>query len=230
MMTRLGLTLSSALLLLAAWAADLKGAGLVPDDEVYDFGHIGLEFTVMHDFAFYNEGSEPFTIDSARVTCDCSQAFVLDSLVQPGDTGKVRLSFTTTNFYGPNNKILTVYTSDPDLPQKQFFYLAIVGQWFNGIKPDPISLFFLPMHKEKKIAVTNKKFNHIVLTFADQLDTLFDVSIVTAKARRGENVEAEIRPRASLRAGTYHSNLRLAITSPGEEPVYLTIPVKIVRY
>lgn len=213
-------------------AAAISGfsAGLVPDDEMYDFGHIGLEFTVLHDFAFYNAGTTPFTIDSARVTCDCSNAIVLDSVVQPGDTGKVRLSFTTTNFYGPNNKILTVYTSDPDLPVRQFYYLAIVGQWFNGIKPDPISLFFLPMHKEKRISVTNQKFNHIVMKFADQLDTLFDVTIVTDKARRGEKVEAEIVPKASLRAGTYHSSVRLAIMTPGEEPVYLTIPVKIVRY
>jgi hypothetical protein len=229
-MRRFRLLFCLTLVSLSTVASGSFGAGLVPDDEMYDFGHIGLEFTVLHDFAFYNEGSQPFTIDSARVTCDCSMASVLDSVVQPGDTGRVRLSFTTTNFYGPNNKILTVYTSDPELPIRQFYYLAIVGQWFNGIKPDPISLFFLPMHDKKRITVTNQKFNHIVMSFADQLDTLLDVTILTPKARRGEKVEAEIVPKANLRAGTYHSSLRLAIATPGEEPVYLTIPVKIVRY
>lgn len=221
---------NTVLALLVIVSTSSVHAGLIPDDEVYDFGHVGLEFTIIHEFAFYNEGPEAITIDSARVTCDCSQAIVLDNVVQPGDTGKVRLSFTTTNFYGPNNKIMTIYTSDPELPQKQFFYLAIVGQWFNGNKPDPISLFFLPMQKTKQITVTNQKFNHIVMTYADQSDTLFDVTIVTDKARRGEKVVAEVTPRSTLRAGTYHSNLRLAITSPGEEAVYLTIPVKIVRY
>jgi len=219
--------LTSLVLLLIAAPSP---AQLRVEDDVWDFGHVGLDFTVLHDYEVVNEGTKPFRIDSARVTCDCSRVIVTDSIVEPGGTGTVRLSFTTTNFFGPNNKIVTLYTNDPAMPTKQLFYLAIVGQWFNGVKPDPISLFFLPPHKDKTVGVTNSHFNHIVLSTAGQPDSVFTVTILKDKARRGEKVEARIEPKADLGPGTYHTNVRFQIEAPDTDPVYLTVPIKIVRY
>lgn len=217
--------LLAGLLLGTAGRAELR-----VEDEVWDFGHVGLDFTVLHDYRVLNESDQTYKIDSARVTCDCSRVIVVDSIVEPGGTGSIRLSFTTTNFFGPNNKIVTLYTNDPDMPEKQLFYLAIVGQWFNGVKPEPISLFFLPPHKSKEVSVTNTHFNHIVLSPAGQSDTVFTVQVLNEKARRGEQVKAEIIPKENLNPGTYHANVRFKIETAEADPVYLTVPVKIVRY
>lgn len=217
----------AALLLLPFMSAR---ADLRVEEDVWDFGHVGLDFTVLHEYKIYNDGPKGFLIDSARITCDCSQVIVTDSMVEAGGSGAIRLSFTTTNFYGPNNKIVKLYTNDPEMPEKQLFYLAIVGQWFNGVKPDPISLFFLPPHKSKTVSVTNTHFNHIRLDTAGQSDTLFTVTILNEKARRGEKVEAKIEPKEHLNPGTYHANVRFRVEAPDSDPVYLTVPVKIVRY
>lgn len=205
-------------------------AGIEYVDMSYDFGHVALDFTVIANYTLYNTGPDPVRIDSVRVNCDCSQAFARDSLLDPGDTTVVRLSFETTNFFGPNNKQLAVYTSDPKRPKITMFYLSIVGQWFNGLKPDPYSLFFLPPHKKKDVKIPNVKFDRIELALAGEIDTLFDVRVTNQKARKGEHVSAEIVPSAGLRSGTYVSNVRLKILVPDSDPVYLTIPIKIVRY
>jgi hypothetical protein len=205
-------------------------AGIEYTDLSYDFGHVALDFTVIATYTLYNTGPDPVSIDSVRVNCDCSQAFAIDSLLQPGDTTTVRLSFTTTNFFGPNNKQLTVYTSDPKHPKINLFYLSVVGQWLNGIKPDPYAVFFLPPHKRKEIVIPNVKFDRIEIALAGQVDTLYDVKVTRPRARKGESVAAEIVPRPGLRGGTYYSNLRLQIIPSDGDSVYLTIPVKIVRY
>ncbi|MCB2201477.1 DUF1573 domain-containing protein [bacterium] len=205
-------------------------AGVEYVDLSYDFGHIALDFTVLANYTVYNTGPETITIDSVRVNCDCSQAFALDSILEPGDTTVIRLSFETTNFFGPNNKQFTVYTSDPKRPTLKFYYLSVVGQWFNGIRPEPHSLFFLPPHKKKEIKVANVKYDEIQLDFAGQIDTVYDVKVTHRKAGKGGSVSAEVIPKPNLRGGTYLGNVRFKVTVPDEDPVYLTIPVKIVRY
>lgn len=222
--------LVTASVILVITSAAFGQGGLTYVNQMYDFGHIPLDYTVFHDFQIYNEGSKALKIDSARANCDCSRAIVLDSIVRPGDTVGVRISFETTNFFGPNNKVMNVYTSDPNLPEIEFFYLSIVGQWFDGLKPDPINLFFLPPHKQKTVSFPNKQFNNIKLYYEDQLDTLFDVRILKDIARRNERAEAEIVPRPGLGAGTYVSNVRFRIEPTDHDPVYITVPVKIVRY
>ncbi|MBD3402109.1 DUF1573 domain-containing protein [candidate division GN15 bacterium] len=215
---------------LTAGESGSTNKGLAYTDLSHNFGHVALDFTVIAEYPIFNEGAETYTIDSVRANCDCSHAFAIDTVLAPGDTTQVRLSFTTTNFFGPNNKQLVVYTSDPDHPKMTFFYLATVGQWLKGLKPDPVSLFFLPPHKSKSISLTNNGFSRIELAFAGTPDSLFDVNITSDLARRGEQVSAEIVPFADLSAGTYLTNARFQVTVPEQEPVFLTIPVKIVRY
>ncbi len=211
----------------------LAEKGLRIESTVYDFGHVGLDYTIQHDFYFVNESDQPMTLDSAKVGCDCSRTFVMDRVVAPGDSGRVRISFETANWYGPNNKHLVAFTSDPNLSQVKLFYISIVGQWFNGISPKPISLFFLPPHKKKSVSIENSKFNRIELALADKLDTLFEVNIIDSVARRGEKVTAEVIPRTTLGGGTYVANMRLLVTGYSDdttEEYYVTVPVKIVRY
>jgi hypothetical protein len=154
----------------------------------------------------------------------------VDSVIAPGDSVWVRLSFTTTNFYGPNNKVFSVYTSDPANRELLFYYQASVGQWPEMIKPKPLSAFFLPPHKVKEMAVPNVSYNHILVEPDEQADSWYDVTIIESKARRRESAQVRVTPSTELTSGTYLSSFRLKITPSDEEPVYLTIPVKIVRY
>lgn len=202
-----------------------------PGEQVFDFGHVGIDFTVYHTFHFVNRTKEPFRIIKTTSSCDCSAVTALDSIVQPGDTASINLSFSTKDFYGPTRQSFTVSTDHPSIPKAEFSYLSQVGQWLDGIKPHPISLFFLPPHKSRKITIKNRAFAEIRLTVKEQFGASFDVTLLKDEAAKGQALELEVTPRAALERGTYRSSITLEVEKEGRtDPTILTIPVKIVKY
>ena len=203
-------------------------AGII--EQVHDFGNVGIDFTLFHDFKYVNLSDSPIKILKAQTTCDCSSVKFDDSLMNPGDTAVFSLSFSTRDYYGPTNKSVTVTTDNKDIPEITFHYIANVGQWFSGLKPRPISLFFLPGKKVQKIIIPNVSFDNIELVDVYKYDTTFNFKVVSESAKIGKNIELEVSPDSSLPTGTYHSNLTALISTGQKEKSKLTIPIKIVRY
>lgn len=201
------------------------------DKGVHQFGHVGIGFQVMHKFALYNKGDQPYKIDSCFTGCSCSSVDLKDSVIYPGDTVFIELAFETQDYYGPTNKSVSVFTDYPALARHKFFYQAIVGQWFRGLKPNPISLFFLPGHKTKKIVLPNATGYDIKIVDMYRYDSTFTVEPSSNKAANGKSLEFAVTPAEGLTTGTYHSNFTLKIgIGDRPEPIVFTIPVKIVRY
>lgn len=203
-------------------------AGIV--EQVHDFGHVGIDFNLYHTFKYVNVTEKPVRILKTQSNCDCSTVKFNDSLLQPGDTGFFKLTFSTRDYYGPTNKSIKVITDNPQVPEINFFYLANVGQWFNGLKPRPISVFFLPGKTLQKIIIPNIIYDEIKILDTDKYDNIFQVKMISSSADKGKNIEIDISPDANLQKGTFHSLLTLSISTGKEKPVILSIPVKIVRY
>jgi hypothetical protein len=198
---------------------------------VYNFGHVGIDYTVYLEYELWNTGTRAVHIISAVPSCDCSYTTVKDSLIQPGDTGYVLLSYNTRNFYASTSQSFTITTDDPLEPQFKVYYQSIVGQWIAGIKPDPLSVMFLPGQKPKVIAIDNTHFAEMSAEYIDQADTTFTVKFLSSEANKGERIEMEISPNHSLESGTYDSSFRIQVRVPAiEDPVILSIPVKVVVY
>ncbi len=207
------------------------GATLVPVEHTYDFGAVAIEFFVTHDFKFVNVGSTPIRIDSARSDCGCTTVILVDSLAGPNDTAVVRVIFETTNFYGRISKLLSVYTTERGNSPLQVYYLATVGQWLYGIKPEPISLFFLPPQKSRIFSIINPAASLMEVSAIESYDSLVTVRVIHPSAPKGGKVDFEVVPREKLAAGTYNTNVRVMLAVRGaREPLFVTVPVKVVRY
>ncbi|HUV30295.1 MAG TPA: DUF1573 domain-containing protein [Acidobacteriota bacterium] len=207
------------------------GGGVQQVDRIYDFGEIGIDFYVYHDFMLVNLSDAPVKLDSVIADCECSRVWVPDSTIMPGDTGRITLRFHSKNYYGKTSKAMQVYTDNPVSPKLEYFYLSMVGQWLMGIKPDPISVFFLPSHASRTLTISNPVLERIKLSEMEQHDDLVQIRVVQAEAGKGKSLELEVTPRDGLQKGTYESNFRVTVELGGDyEPVRMTLPVKIVRY
>jgi hypothetical protein len=223
--------LTAALMLILAMLAGSAGATLVPVEQIYDFGAVAIEFSVAHDFKFVNVGNTTIRIDSARSDCDCTITMIIDSVAGPNDTAVVRVVFETTNFYGRISKLMNVYTSERGHSPLQVYYLATVGQWLYGIKPNPISAFFLPPQKSKTVAIMNPVSPLMEVAEIQPHDNLMTIRPLSKSAGKDGKIEFEVVPREKLGAGTYVSNFRVTLKVRGApDPLLITIPVKIVRY
>lgn len=207
------------------------GAQLRAIERIHGFGHVGIDFDMFHNFKLTNDGSEAVTIDSVIVNCDCTSLYFTDSTLQPGDTGDVRIQFNTRKFFGETSRAVRVYWRGENPVLMELFFTATVGQWHYDLKPKPLSLFFLPNKKSKKVKISNPTFTEVQLAGIEQADSFFTVREITASAKQGEAIEFEVTPSDNLSAGTYMSSFTVMLDlSLDLAPVHLTIPVKIVRY
>jgi len=228
MRTLLAVLTVCTLMLAAAPQAQLSQGS---HGQSFDFGHVGIDFKVYHDFPLINNGTDTVRIDSLEVTCDCTSIAVIDSVLEPGDTIYFQLRFETKDLYGPTNRSFTIFTDSETQPTAKFFYLSIVGQWYNGIVPSPSSLFFLPPQKSRTIEIRNSEFDRVSMTVLNQFDSTFTVTPVKTEATSGDVLRLEVRPVDELPSGTHLSNFTIGIMdSDGSEVSRLTIPVKIARY
>jgi hypothetical protein len=111
---------------------------LFVEQKTFDFGTIPDGNKVLsHTFSIVNNGNEPLKITSVRPSCGCTVA-KFDSVIAPGTAGNILAEFNTDGFTGHQEKILTVYSNDPDssriqLRIKTFIKAAldISQRWMN---------------------------------------------------------------------------------------------------
>jgi len=226
---RAAITVATAVVLMTGSIA--ANSDIQVDRPMFDFGHVGVAFTVSHNFVLFNSGKQSIRIDSVDIPCECSSLRFADSLLEPGDTVVFRVSLDTKSLYGPTDRQITVFSSDPNRPALDLYYMSVVGQWYDGFKPDPISVFLLPSHKSKTVRIHNREFDEVRLKIWDVADSTIEATVLVEKADKGDALEFEIKPAEGLGTGTYDSNVTVKVyKSDKPEPTLLTIPVKVVKY
>lgn len=108
---------------LAATAAAAPRITLV--DPVKDFGTVPKGEVLGWEFTIKNSGDEDLQILRVQPACGCTVA-EFDSVIAPGETGRVVAELKTESFQGPINKPITIQSNDPDSPTTQVAIKAIV--------------------------------------------------------------------------------------------------------
>lgn len=79
------------------------------ESTTHDFGKFSEEKPVTHVFVFTNEGDEPLVIQQAMTSCGCTVADYTKTPVNPGEKGKVTVTYDGKGKYpGSFKKSITV--------------------------------------------------------------------------------------------------------------------------
>ena len=81
------------------------------DEEVFDFGKITQGEKVSHAFTFKNTGSKSLIISGASGSCGCTVPEWPKEPVQPGETGKINVVFSSEGKSGLQEKTVTIVTN-----------------------------------------------------------------------------------------------------------------------
>ena len=123
--TALGLC---AVLLVAGgvFAAGAKGPKAVFKTESWDFGKIKQGKEATYEFVFTNTGDAPLNIKNVETSCGCAAALVSDKTVEPGKSGKIKVTFNSSGYAGEVTKYVFVETDDPAASRVQLKLTASV--------------------------------------------------------------------------------------------------------
>lgn len=85
-------------------------------DRTHDFGMIDPHTTASHAFAVTNTGDDPLTLNVEQTSCKCTVGTLRDSVLMPGDSTAVTLTWNTGQQAEEYQQSALVRTNDPIKP------------------------------------------------------------------------------------------------------------------
>jgi hypothetical protein len=75
---------------------------------IFDFGNVKKGSKSTHIFVFENTGKVPYSIDDAHGSCGCTIVDFAKEPVQPGEKGKITVTFSADRDLNMQEKIVTI--------------------------------------------------------------------------------------------------------------------------
>src|SRR6185503_7008189 len=90
-----------------------EGARIAVDNADFNFGRVPNDRAVEHVFKVSNTGTKPLVITRVQTSCGCTAAMMESSVIDPGKSGKLRVSFNPHNQKQTVTRTISVYSNDP---------------------------------------------------------------------------------------------------------------------
>ena len=129
--------LAAAFAFLFAASAAPPPAGtpvLVVDEPAHDFGEVTQGEVLRHAFVLRNAGTADLVIARVQPTCGCTVATPTRTVLAPGETSEIAVTYNSANQSGPQHKRIAVSTNDPRAAD---FHLAISATVIPELEADP---------------------------------------------------------------------------------------------
>ncbi len=99
-----------------AAAPAVSGPRIEADAAEFSFGRVPNDRAVEHVFKIRNAGTKPLVITRVQTSCGCTAAMMETSVVDPGQTGRLRVSFNPHGQKQVVTRTVTVYSNDAVQP------------------------------------------------------------------------------------------------------------------
>ena len=92
---------------------------ILVSEEKWDFGKVTQGEKPTHIFMVKNEGEGDLVIDGLKESCDCIEASISATLIKPGESAELKVSYDTTDYVGKDEKHFHIYSNDSQVPDKR---------------------------------------------------------------------------------------------------------------
>jgi uncharacterized cupredoxin-like copper-binding protein len=94
---------------------------------MHEFGKIKQGEVVNTEFVFTNTGKEELKINKTKASCGCTASNPEKTVLKPGESSKIKVTFNATGKKGSQNQSVTIYSNDPANPTQVISIKADVG-------------------------------------------------------------------------------------------------------
>jgi hypothetical protein len=116
----------TSLMIAGAFALPAKQPKIVFKDDAKDFGKVKQGETLTYEFVFKNEGDDVLNVKDVETSCGCAAAIISEKKIDPGKTGKIKVTFDSRGYQGEVTKYVYVDSDDPLAPRIQLKITAAV--------------------------------------------------------------------------------------------------------
>ncbi len=170
-------------------------------EKEFDFGSITQGDVVTHDFNFENIGDAALIIGKVIPSCGCTIGKLNKDTIQPGNKGKIEVTFNSDRFTGKQHKSLTITSNDPANPSEKISFTAFVKTAFE-INPGYITFnsskdSLTTLEKEITVRIINR--HSAILSFVDMkpltTELYFNKTFpFSARIKTGDSIDIIVKP------------------------------------
>jgi uncharacterized cupredoxin-like copper-binding protein len=196
---------------------------LAVEQGTFNFGTIPQGKAVQHNFIIRNSGDALLQIKQLNASCGCTAAKPSSSLIPPGRSAEIQVTFDSTNFAGNVQKSVTMTTNAGKMPS---YTLKLEGNIVEALQVSPRQLSLGPLvgPKQASITVTNSGGSIVKLLAVKVSSSSLQIKahIKKGELKPGETGTIELtitpRPEAKVLSGYLHivtsDKLKKEITVP----------------
>ncbi|HBG05783.1 MAG: hypothetical protein A2075_19140 [Geobacteraceae bacterium GWC2_58_44] len=207
-------------------AAALAAPELTVEQGTFDFGTITQGKKVQHDFKIRNSGDQPLQIKQLEAACGCTAVKPSSSLIPPGRSAEIQVTFDSGNFSGKVHKTVVMTTNAGKTPKYTFNMEADIVEELQ-VAPRQLSLGAIEAGatKQVSVAVTNRGGSSVKLLSVTVNSNSLQIkaNIKKAELKPGETGTVELsitpRPEAKVLSGYLH------IVTNNPQKKEITVPV-----
>jgi uncharacterized protein DUF1573/HYDIN/CFA65/VesB family protein len=211
--------------------AALAAPELTVEKGSHDFGAIAQGKKVQHNFIIKNSGDAPLQIKQLNADCGCTVAKPSASVIQPGKSGEIQVTFDSGNFAGKVQKNVVMTTNAGKTPGYTFKLEADIEESLQ-VKPRQLSLgpIAAGATKQATLTVINKGDSSVKLLSVSVTSNSLQIkpTIKKAELKPGESgtVELAVTPRPESKVLSAY--LHIVTSHPQKReitvPVYASLP------
>ena len=111
--------------------------GILVSEEEWDFGKVTQGAKPTHIFIVKNGGEGDLIIEGVKESCPCIEASISTTLIKPGESAELKVTYDTTDYAGKDEKHAHIYSNDPQVPDKKInLYVEIEVLQIPNLIPD----------------------------------------------------------------------------------------------
>ncbi|WP_224981872.1 DUF1573 domain-containing protein [Geomonas agri] len=197
----------------------------------FNFGSVAQGKKVQHTFTIKNNGDAPLQIKKLDASCGCTAAKPSTSVVPPGKSAEIEVTFDSGSFSGKVTKTVTLTSNAGKSPVYTFTIEGTVLEQLQ-VSPRQVSLGAVSSSSatQAKVNIANNssvtiKLLNVTVTSSS---LLIRPTIKKAELKPGESGVIEIsvlaKPEAKILSGYLHISTSLPQKKEITVPVYGSIP------
>ncbi|WP_224957222.1 DUF1573 domain-containing protein [Geomonas subterranea] len=204
---------------------------LLVDRGTFNFGTVAQGKKVQHSFAIKNNGDAPLQIKKLDASCGCTAAKPSASLVAPGKSAEIEVTFDSASFSGKVAKTVTLTSNAGKTPVYTFTLEGTVLEQLQ-VTPRQVSLGAVGSSTPTlgKVSITNNGNATVKLLNVSVTSSSLQIKATIRKGelRPGETGSIEISVMAKPEAKILSGYLHITTSHPQKKeitvPVYASIP------
>ena len=138
------------------------------ENPVLDFGKTGPSKKHKGQYKFKNVGTATLKITQVKSTCGCSVPQLKKKSYEPGESGVINLTFTTSAHEGVISKFLYIVSNDPENPRFELIVKATV------------ELVIITEPKDLKLSLKTENGGIVPITIKSKDGSLFAITNVSS--------------------------------------------------